>query len=405
MNRPVHPSLRRLEALGAAPAQAVARLDRARPVLTALSRDLGDVALLSDRAIQGLAKDIDLSALIEQRLGQAAGEAHPQAEGAGDGRPSSAQRSPAGRPPKPTGQPQEMGRELEKTVTGGTRAPRMAHRAEEVAAVLERYTPAETGAKAKSRTKLRAGAPVNGTARAMPQWWGESAAIADAKLAAAIRVSPPGNAHPTPRISRPWPAEAATVLRQRAVRAGSPTAADTPLGEIPASPEVAALLEGMRAQVTRPGGIVEMTDQTDWDNPSENPTGSVEGMSRLASMLERVGSGRARGWISHASGHAMRRQAGAASSWRAEVHQDPTLAPVPRVPGPTATGLRGLAARSADNGRRIGSVQTAPEVEREDRPSVLVVERMREAEFAQRLTQLLRREARRQGIDLEGVTE
>ena len=66
-------------------------------------------------------------------------------------------------------------------------------------------------------------------------------------------------------------------------------------------------------------------------------------------------------------------------------------------------GLRGLAARAGGAGRMTDRGLALASVEREDVLPDVIAERMQEAELAERIDRLLRREACREGIDLEGV--
>ena len=368
MNRPPHPVLRRLYVLGAVPGATIAGLGRALASLTRMARDFTDAPLLSDRALAPLVQAIDLSGLFRQAMER------PREQ------PS------AGALVEP---PRARTRRSRPAVRASSRGPEatVSCEPEVVAALLDRVAGAE-----------------------------EIAQRVDPSPAA--RPWPRGKGRAATQPTQPMPsrAQALSALHERARRAGSVTAVDTPIEEPAVTLGVTAPLEGVDPMAGGPAPIVAVTallagvdpavrgrsatvDPRDAAAPACAPTP----MARLESTLDRLDAVVPRREIAPrdvAEGPQRSRGLRPAGDG-AEKSSRPFRATM--APHVGHGGLRGLAAVAAAT--RGGGNSGMPELGSDGDAATadFVAERAAEAELTRRIAALLDREARRQGVELEGL--
>jgi len=430
-----HPALRRLYALGSVPGRFLAALASGQPALDALSRELDGLPLLSDAALEAVVRGLDLSpldALLDQALPQQPIQAdsvvggggrtalHPGVPAAlGEGRVPGAHRPESAL--GPTGK-------VEPTPRPAPPPPRPG----QVEALLDRYAlraggspsgaspdrpgriPRSDGDRERPRPHRGPGNPARGSDDVGAS--GEETAHRQARGGPIQRsgsAAPPngGSDHRSrqggpfrdarQRIQRIDPAaDASGTLLRRAVRAGSPEAATTPVGAIPAPPEIDAVLAGSASEV-QSGGIPSggrlAADTTGRVHHQEGP--SPSGLSQVAKAITRL---------------ERRRPRPARPSPKAQLsptdESDPAAQVVPAAPdwsapvAPAAAprGLRGLVQRLTVLDPASAPPGGPMPIPRKGVPDLLV-ERMEDAMLADRIAAVLRREAARQGIDLEGA--
>jgi hypothetical protein len=223
--------------------------------------------------------------------------------------------------------------------------------------------------------------------------------------------------------------DAVESLRRRALRAGAPGAADSPLVLAPSDPELVARLLSAGAPGGGGGsvpaaGAAAPGAPAGEAAPHSPPGASSAGASsagaeaapaagaaaRLVRVLERLGPGRAlaagpRAGPAGGGGAARRPRPAAAEgagarAFAAGRFDDASAA----GETPPASGLRRLLALSGEAELPRDSLRApaAPENPRTGLTGV-VDTRLRDVELGESLERLLRREARRQGIDLEGL--
>jgi len=400
VSRAPHPALRRLHALGGAPARAMERLAAPLAALDRLAGDLEGLDLLSDRAIAPLVREIDLAGPLDRVLGPAAGNEPAEAPGAAAAPPTpAAVHKPAPKRLAPTPpdkrlapMPAPEGRVRSAHHPLGSDRPNGAHSAPYEAPAGARGGPVGRGRGPSPP------APLPSPFHPPP---GEGRKEAPAQSSCFSPLSPGRGAggEGASRRTSGTPSTAATEkrlapiapapdLRARAERAGSTTAADRPVGASP-DPAVAAVLA--RATAARPAAASETAG-----------AGLL-----LARALDRLADRRA--------GRDPRRPPAADDGSPAPLAPPRPPAPALRPLRPAAAaagrveGTSRLAPPEATGLRRLAALATAP-VEPEaatspDRgaPAALpaaVRERLEEAALGARLERLLRREAARQGLDL-----
>ncbi len=198
----------------------------------------------------------------------------------------------------------------------------------------------------------------------------------------------------------PVAADASASLLRRAVRAGSPEAATTPVGATPSLPEIDAALAGSASEVQSagiPSGGRAAADTGGRANQLEGP--SPTGLSRVARTIARLEHRRPRPGrpspevelppIAESEPAAFAGPAGPDRS-----------APVADSAAPR--GLRGLVQRLTLPDPASAAPGGPMPTPRQGVPGLLV-ERTEDAMLADRIAAVLRREAARQGIDLEGT--
>ncbi len=429
-----HPALRRLLAAAAMPGRCLESLDAAAPGLAAVVRDLEGAALVVDRSLEPLARGIDLAAV----LGRAAAPRDRV-----DGRAPSADRGRAGpRPEEPLPpEPQRRPRRVpDSAAAGARRGPALEHDAAAVAAVLSRFAPAADAGPASRE-------PVSGDAGAAGSSRRPDAVRTSAD--APTRMPPTASADTTDDRAdggRRFPTreEAAAELRRRTAATAGDGGLDTPVRVDQPAAEVAVLLrdsevaseggrpapggrstteggrpmvDGVRAASTaRPASGGSTTGEPAPGGPAAAAAGggSARDDGHLHEVLERVravaarrtavaeGIRPARPGMDPFEGEDGAHGDGARGDGTGTAAADPPRAPKPAAVA-AAGGLRGLAQRAEAAGQVLAPRGvTFPSAGAEPAAGV-VAARADEAELAERIDRLLRREARRQGIDLEGV--
>ena len=242
---------------------------------------------------------------------------------------------------------------------------------------------------------------------------GETARRVDPSPAAHPWLRGKGRAPTQPMLSR---AQALTALHERARRAGSVTAVDTPIGEPALTLGVTAPLEGVDPMAGGPGSMVAVTALLAGVDPAvQGPSATVDPrdaaapvraptlMARLESTLDRLDAVVPRREI------APRDVADGPPRFRglrsaADVAERSSL-PFRAVTAPIVGrgGLRGLAAVAAATQGAGSSGMPELGSDRDGAVPDFVAERAAEAELTRRLAALLDREARRQGVELEGL--
>lgn len=406
-----HPALRRLLAAAAAPGRCLESLDAAAPGLAAVARDLEGAALVEDRSLEPLARGIDLAAV----LGRAAAP-RDRAEG----RAPSAERERAGsRPeePLPAEPPRRSRRPLAAEPAEARRGPAVEHDAAAVAAVLSRFAPA-AGAGPASRESISGDVAGSGPARRTEPV--RMSADATARTPRAMSAgSGAGAAAEAGGRRLPTREEAAAEMRRRTAATEGDGGLDTPVRVDQPSPEVAVLLRdpdtasegGRTASATRPASAAAPGEpMSEARTTPLHPAGNAaRDDGHLHEVLERVRAVAARRTV---AAEGIRRVSPAMDPFGGEDGARGNGAGVPaseppRAPQPAAVaaagGLRGLAQRAEAAGQVLAPRGvTFPSAAAEPAAGV-VAARADEAELAERIDRLLRREARRQGIDLEGV--
>ncbi|HEU0012779.1 MAG TPA: hypothetical protein VFQ45_03810 [Longimicrobium sp.] len=198
--------------------------------------------------------------------------------------------------------------------------------------------------------------------------------------------------------------QAMDVLRERVERAEAAGALDTPVAIVAAAPEVAAVLEdagnpsaGVTSRASLARAAAEPTSP--WAD-APDATGP-----RLLQALERVKAARA-ARSPAAEPHAPRGPVGIGWEWQDAEGGAPRDAPLPAPEPPrvgTVGGLRGLAARAEAAGQVVPAREAPYPSAGGEAYAGVVAGRLEEAELGERISRLLRREALRQGIDVEGV--
>lgn len=413
-----HPALRRILAAAAMPGRCLESLDAAAPDLAAVARDLEGAALVVDRSLEPLARGIDLAAV----LGRAAAP-----RDRADGRAPSADRGRAGpRPeePLPPEPPRRSRRVPESAPAGARREPALEHDAAAVAAVLSRFAPA-AGAGPASRESIAGNGGASGPAHRTGPVQTPAGAPARVPRAASADTTD-GGADGGRRL--PTREEAAAELRRRTAATAGDGGLDTPVRVDRPAAEVAALLRESEStgggRSTVDGGRAASTAGPTSAGPasagpaSARPAAVGGGAARedghLHEVLERVRAVAARRTVAAEGIRATRPgmdpfegEDGARGASVRENGADAPAADPPRSPKPAAVaaagGLRGLAQRAEGAGQVLAPRGvTFPSAAAEPAAGV-VAARADEAELAERIDRLLRREARRQGIDLEGV--
>ena len=366
MTRAPHSAVRRLFVGGGRPAGALERLEEPAGVIAALER-APSRALLEVPGIEALLRPMDLDAVL---LRAASGQETPaEPEAAAAHGPVSAPASGASEGEHAL----ELPREVAAVPVAQPRLPpqqqpaRSGSNSERIGDLLARYAPMPA-ASAPARTRRVAPAPVAAAAA-------DKAAVPARIPARRALISSwsrrpeqaPARAHITP----------ASGLRERAQRAGGPIAADQPVGTIPATPDITRLIEAARAKGTAA------------PRPIENP----KAPSSTANQLER------------ALDHIARPQRPA---------RVPPPSPRPSEPAaemPSPGGLRGLYAQAlaaaSDRARPLevapSPAAPIPESSMDTRVRTLPTPSADgDRDLAERLERVLRREARRHGIDVDG---
>jgi hypothetical protein len=398
-----HPALRRLYALGSAPALTLSALGAGGAALQALTQDLSALPLLSGAALAALAAALDLSRVDAALGGMSGGTATQESTGlpggARDtgrpGAPSSVDRPqpapaflapPPGRGVGPGDLP-----EVTPAAAGGLRTPgRILERLpDQVQKVLERYAPAgkerpPTSAPSRRGERAERSRRHAGGDAAVRRW--EAAALPGQDAA-----RPSG--HPRPRAgsgsgvrtSTRRLEDAAGILVRRAARAGSPQAATTRVGGVPAATEIETILARGVPGAPGVGGMAASRPEADAARGAERAGAPPPaGLSQLARSVARLTHG------SRRPGNPSAPPATASSAGPG---------PEARREGPG--GLRGLLERVAP-AEAEGATPARRAAPREGVPDLLA-ERRQDALLADRLAAILRREAMRQGIDLERV--
>jgi hypothetical protein len=417
-----HPALRRLLAAAAMPGRCLESLDAAAPDLAAVARDLEGAALVVDRSLEPLARGIDLAA-----LGRAA--APPDRA---DGRAPSADRGWAGvRPeePLPSEPPRRSRRPVSAEPAEARRGPALEHDAAGVAAVLSRFAPAADAGPA-SRGPISGDAAASGPARRTDATW--KSAEAPTRIPRAVSVDTADGVRRLPTRE-----EAAAELRRRTAATAGDGGLDTPVRVDQPTVEVDVLLResesteggrstteggrsaaegGRAASAARPTSAATQGGSTPGGPTSVIPVGgdAARDDGHLHEVLERVRAVAARRPVAAEGIRPARPEMdpfeggdGARGNGARENGADGAAADPPRAPKPAAVaaagGLRGLAQRAEAAGQVLAPRGvTFPSAAAESAAGV-VAARADEAELAERIDRLLRREARRQGIDLEGV--
>ncbi|HEX6748281.1 MAG TPA: hypothetical protein VF092_13375 [Longimicrobium sp.] len=401
MTRAPHPALRRLLAAAAASARAVEALDAPRARLMALQREPGELDALAESALGPLAGGVDLGAVLgrvlEPRTDGAAAAIVPARDrraarplvglgGDDEARRADAPSRAGDERPAPRRAPISSGGDTEGRAA---RAPSLAHDAEAVERVLAPYLPGET------RRSTAGAVPSDRRAgdRAAP----EASPVTAGRAARGIASE--ASHLPTALPSR---AEAAEALRRR----GPNGAMETPVAAGEPLPRVAALLasaaEDARREASGRASFARSADVA--APPAEDAATPPDPASRLADALQRVSAARAR---SHPPVEGRGEPGGIGGGWPSAASADapsPPISPIPPTPPmPAVGGLRGLVARAEAAGQTLPAPSTPHPSRTGEAPAGVLAARLEEAELAERLDRLLRREALRQGIDLDGV--
>ena len=438
-----HPALRRLYALGSVPGQFLAALASGQPALDALSRELDGLPLLSDAALEALVRGLDLSplgALLDQALPQQPVQAdsvvggggrtavHPGVPTAlGEGRVPGAHRPESAL--RPTGK-------FEPTPRPAPPPPRPG----QVEVLLDRYAPEaggppsgaspdrpgriprSDGDRESPRPHRGPGNPDRGfddvgttgeetahrQARGGPNRRSDRAARPDGGSDHRARQGGPRR-DARQRIQRVDPAaDASGALLRRAMRAGSPEAATTPVGAIPAPPEIDALLTETVPEVQRTGvpsggrPRAEAGVRAEADVRTDRQAGAPpSGLSQVAKAIARLERRRPRPARPSPEAQLSPTDESDPASFAGLAAPDRSA---PVAPPAAPRGLRGLVQRlsSPDSTHAFPDGPGPLPIPREGVPDLLV-ERMEDAMLADRIAAVLRREAARQGIDLEGA--
>ncbi|MET0396003.1 MAG: hypothetical protein ABW277_04195 [Longimicrobiaceae bacterium] len=419
-----HPALRRILAAAAMPGRCLESLDAAAPDLAAVARDLEGAALVVDRSLEPLARGIDLAAVL--------GRAAPPRDRADGRAPGSVTRLGVPRPeealpPEPPRRSRRVPDSAEPAEA--RRGPALEHDAAAVAAVLSRFAPAADAGRA-SRESFAGDAGASGPARRTePARTSADVATRMPRAVSADTVdggrADGGGADGGRRF--PTREEAAAELRRRTEATAGDAGLDTPVRVGQPAAEVAVLLrdidaapEGGRSaaggrSTADDGRAASAAHPTSAATPG-GPTPAIPGDrdaarddGHLHEVLERVRAVAARRTVA-AEGIGRTRPEMDAFGGGDEARgngADAEAADPPRAPKPAAVaaagGLRGLAQRAEAAGQVLAPRGvTFPSAAGEPAAGV-VAARADEAELAERIDRLLRREARRQGIDLEGV--
>jgi len=203
------------------------------------------------------------------------------------------------------------------------------------------------------------------------------------------------------RIKRVDPAaDASGTLLRRAVRAGSPEAATTPVGAIPAPPEIDAVLTESFPEVQRTGVPLGGRPRAEAGVRVDQQEGpSVRDLSQVAKAITRLERRRPR--PARPSPEAQLSPTDESDPAAQVVQAAPDWS-APVAPPAAPRGLRGLVQRLTVPDPASAPPGGAMPIPRQGVPDLLV-ERMEDAVLADRIAAVLRREAARQGIDLEGA--
>lgn len=361
MRPPRHPALRWLWAVGGAPTAAAARLDVATPRLDELARDYGALPLLSDRLLDGVTRAIDLGAVLRATETLDGAAPAPDTSGARGAPP------PKPAPARPRGPA--------ATSVPRARVPRPRPTLDDQALAARAGAVEDAAALALHRRRSLAGDSNDGSARrsrvARP--------IGDAERREPVITA----------------ARAVATLRERVMRAGHAAAADTPVGEIPTPPAVAAMLAPDSANIERHQAA---PSERDTARPLSAAPADAPSPAPLARALARAEATRARRATLPA---APTKGARMLPTLPATATDNGIAESFPDARALVAGGFRGLAARAANRDR---GACPAAQLDAETTLSAVAVDRMTDAELAHRITRLLQREARRQGVAL-GMVE
>jgi len=198
----------------------------------------------------------------------------------------------------------------------------------------------------------------------------------------------------------PVAADASGALLRRAVRAGSPEAATTPVGATPSPPEIDAALAGsgseVRSEGIPPGGRPAADTGRSVDHLEGPSPSSLSRVARTVARLERrrprPGQPSAEAYLPPTVDSDPAASAGPAGPERS----------APVAPSAAPRGLRGLVQRLTSPDPASSDPDGPVPIPRQ-RVSDVLAERMEDAMLADRIAAVLRREAARQGIDLEGA--
>ena len=393
MTLPLHPAFRRLLRVGAIPAIAVERLARTPRAFELLARDFADLDILSARELEPLLRGIDLSGIAassdraQERTADPSGAAsdkvhHPRLRlhSIGDGLAPESARAAS----------REISSETNRDTSRDDRAF-----STDPSETDEDHR-ARDSAVDRSRFPLTTPQPLDSSVDTS-----RSSILADPEVSAPETVGP--TAHPSrPRVARQIDitaqidsarsrsrAAAHEALRTRAARAGDPRIADRPISRAHAASDVVELLDRASRQ---PDTKSALSSRDEGRSDSRRLAGErhapLDSIARIVRVVDDLRPRNARDARLANANQPPRPNAPDSSS-----ATDQTARPDPSAL--TETGLRGLISRAAKFDRRaitqgITVERPAPIDEPED--------------AAQRLDEILRNEARRNGIDLARLT-
>lgn len=417
-----HPSLRRLFALGSAPGRALSALDAGRAALDALSRELDALPLLSDAALAALAAALDLSPLDAALEGRPLPRQKPEAAGApgGVGRRAGEQPTPVPDRPRPLAAfPASARARRAVGIRTAPDAPAEPAAAARIEALLARHAPQAGGQPAQdtaggptreSRSGDLPGTPRHRAAGGASGEVRERVAVPEVGAARRpAKPRPPTESEPGPRAGARRADGAAGLLARRAARAGSPAAATTPVGAVPAPPDVGRLLGegGPRERETGSGPPPRAETPQGAAGSAEHPSTHLGRVADAVARLERrasqaCGAEAPRGAAGTPVPGGERLGAGSGPDTPPGGRPAAGLAPAtdPEAARESLGGLRGLLRRVAPSEAEAAIPAPRSTPPREAVPDLLA-ERMEDALLADRLAAVLRREAMCQGIDLE----
>ncbi len=433
MIRAPHPDLRRLFALGGVMSRTAERLGGVLPELSQLASAQIESTLVDDDVLQSLARSPGLEALFgetAERAGSEEMQNRAQTRREALQRPASKAESPGRGSVRPPGaRARDVTPAMATAVAGElltARSSRLMN--ENVVGSSQRMSRDDAGAQAsvghnRSRILERA-AQTGTTAGSMP-----SAPSPDNAGRARPEIRDAQRAFSTTRFKQSEPTLTRGVvtrdLRRRAERAGAPAAADTPMLIAPTSTQVAILLaqaadsghasgreanagsiadDGSRASTRGPVIPVVRVPNIRLGADTTRAADAALSVPVLERVLERIPAqtvNRKRNAEASPRAASARSVAGL---WTNPVVRDRNPSPfADSAPEEPTSGLRRLLARHDSVQHSASSAGLKRELPHTPLSGV-VANRLKDAELADALDRLLRREARRQGVDLEGLS-
>jgi hypothetical protein len=416
VTRAPHPNLRRLFTLGGTVARAAQRLGDLSPALPRLASTELQPALLGDDAVRALISAPDLAALFAQVLPAESVEPMPRttaqaedaASAAGTGADARAgAEAPARRRKRAAGEALAGGIAADKARRGPAQ-PAAQHPGSADAADSRAARPAVAEVSASQRRRAARAAEgdsdrprrIGGITSAHDRGATARAQRVIASVADSISAAGAPATHTDESSALIERTMATNTMRRRAARAGAPSGADTPLSARSAPEQVSALLAGVATQQEdERSGARALTPHSLIHGEAKRDVGAPNPLPVLVRLLERIPMD------AYAGGRATRaasaRSAGDALS---PVQQRDAGSEFTGVPSTgNMTGLRRLLALH-DVSPQHAPQPAAQRVPNRTPESGVVAARLRDAELAESLDRLLRREARRDGIDVEGLS-